>query len=131
MQLNDMLTAIETALAAGTQGRVEARAAAGYKDGVHTIEEWFVALERDQDGDDVSIAADILDPLTSKPSEANARLIAALLNAAPGRCARARTLLANAKVIALLDKASAGLLEDAVRELIRDDYTALKEAPDA
>jgi hypothetical protein len=94
--LTEMLDYIEARMQAGTQGRVEVRSAASCIQGVHTISEWFVALERDQDGDDVSIAADIIDPRTCKPSEANARNIAALLNAAPRIVAAARALLREA-----------------------------------
>lgn len=45
----------------------------GMKDGYATLLWYFVK----RDGDNVSIAADIVDPITCKPSEANARLIAA------------------------------------------------------
>ena len=41
--------------------------------GKFLITEWFVR----RPGDDVAIAADVIDPETGTPSEANARLIAA------------------------------------------------------
>lgn len=47
--------------------------ASGMKNGSPQVVEYFVRL----DGDNVSIAADIVDPEKCVPSEANARLIAA------------------------------------------------------
>lgn len=47
--------------------------ASGMKNGNAALIEYFVR----RDGDSVSIAADIVDPDTCNPSEANARLIAA------------------------------------------------------
>lgn len=43
------------------------------RDGKFVIDEYFVTV----DGADMAIAADIIDPITGKLSEANARLIAA------------------------------------------------------
>lgn len=47
--------------------------ASGMKNGNAVLLEYFVR----RDGDDIAIAADIADPVTGSPSEANARLIAA------------------------------------------------------
>lgn len=47
--------------------------ASGMKNGNAILLEYFVR----RDGDDMAIAADIVDPATGNPSEANARLIAA------------------------------------------------------
>jgi hypothetical protein len=57
-----------------TPGKWEAARGASYQHvGQEPEVEWFVMLP----SDDVAICADVLDPKTQKPSEANARLIAA------------------------------------------------------
>jgi len=73
-------------LAKATPGPWESAAAKqGNRDGTITTVEMFVRRE----GGDVSIAAEVLDPETCKPSEANADLIAAAVNALPGLLAAA------------------------------------------
>lgn len=60
-----------------TQGPIELSSAGhGSKDGI-VLDEYFVRVP----GDDVALAADIVDPATGKPSEANARRIVAMWNA--------------------------------------------------
>jgi hypothetical protein len=55
-----------------TPGPWEVAHGGSYNRGEMVSEEWFVR----RPDDDVAIAADIIDPYDSKPSEANARLIA-------------------------------------------------------
>ena len=56
-----------------TPGPWNADWATGLRNGSQQVIEWFVR----SDGDDVSIAADIVNPANGLPSESNARLIAA------------------------------------------------------
>jgi hypothetical protein len=74
MTNDDTISRIEAALAAGpTCGEWEADFASAMRNGEHVVVEYFVR----RDGEDISIAADIVDPETGLPSEANARFIAA------------------------------------------------------
>jgi hypothetical protein len=67
-------------LSEATPGPWQAEFASLHVGGRLEITEWFVRL----DGDDVAIAADIVDPRNDdKPSKANAALIAAAVNALP------------------------------------------------
>ena len=66
------LESIKGRRAAITGGTWEAAYGGIYKDGKPEVTEWFVRRE----DDDVSIAADILDPDTCQPNEANAEFIA-------------------------------------------------------
>jgi hypothetical protein len=66
------LEPIKARLAAATSQPWEVAEAHTYKDGKQTVSELFVR----RPDDDVSIAADILDPTTSNPSQANADFIA-------------------------------------------------------
>jgi len=75
------------ALAKGvTPGPWEPASGATYEDGKPVITDWFVR----RPDDDVAIAADILDPETIKPSEANAKFIARARTAVPGLLAHIR-----------------------------------------
>jgi hypothetical protein len=56
-----------------TPGPWEVARGGSYKNGKYQLSEYFVRRPED----DVSIAADIIDPATSLPSKANAALIAA------------------------------------------------------
>jgi len=66
-------------LQAATPGPWQAEFASSHVGGKSEITEWFVR----RDGDDVAIAADIIDPHDDQPSKANAALIAAAVNALP------------------------------------------------
>jgi hypothetical protein len=87
------------ALAKGvTPGPWEPASGATYEDGKPVITEWFVR----RPDDDVAIAADILDPETIKPSEANAKFIARARTAVPGLLAHIRAQ--DAELARLLDE---------------------------
>lgn len=67
-------------MAQHTPGPWEVREGCSFPSGKRTVTDLHVILPRDQDGDDVAIAADIINPLSEKIDDvayANARLIAA------------------------------------------------------
>lgn len=64
---------------AGTPGEWRANKAVTWCGGTRRVVEHYVH----RDGDDVSIAAEIADPVTGEMSEDNARLVAAARNAIP------------------------------------------------
>ncbi len=71
---DDPISRIEAALEAGpTPGEWDADFASGMRNGSPAVVEYFVRL----DGEDISIAADIVDPETGLPSAVNADYIAA------------------------------------------------------
>lgn len=71
---DDPISRIEAALAAGpTSGEWDADFASAMRNGSPAVVEYFVR----RDGEDISIAADIVDPETGLPSQANAAFIAA------------------------------------------------------
>ena len=71
--MSNRLDEIKERLAKITPGPWEAASAASGNGGKWTLTEWFVR----QPEDDVSIAAEIIDPKTGEPSKANAAFIAA------------------------------------------------------
>lgn len=71
---DDPISRIEAALEAGpTSGEWDADFASAMRNGAPAVVEYFVR----RDGEDISIAADIVDPETGLPSQANADYIAA------------------------------------------------------
>jgi hypothetical protein len=72
---DDTISRIKAALEAGpTSGEWDADFASAMRNGAPAVVEYFVR----RDGEDISIAADIVDPETGLPSQANADYIAAV-----------------------------------------------------
>lgn len=103
--------AIAARLAAATPGEWEKAAASSYLNGKPKLDEWFVRRVED----DVSIAADVIDPDTSQPSEANAAFIAAAPTDIRALLTRARALEAVAD--AATEVYNKGVFDDRIRRL--------------
>jgi hypothetical protein len=111
------IDAIKARRAAVTPGEWEIAKAGEYRNGKPVTTEWFVRRE----DDDVSIAADILDPETSQPSYANTAFIAhapadidALLNEVERLADENQNL--RKMTSALLREVAASILEDVVSD---------------
>jgi hypothetical protein len=112
---DDTISRIKAALEAGpTSGEWDADFASAMRNGAPAVVEYFVR----RDGEDISIAADIVDPETGLPSQANADYIAAV-NPATIRALLDRLKAAEAEIerLSVLAVDQKGVLRDLLADV--------------